>query len=145
MSLFSCTFRFGLHPNQLSGTMCQSNCLLVIGEKSMELIISSIESFNKNMKQFHSVVYPNPSSRLRIIGKKSMESINRIQSSSNRGPKKFSLCLNSKSMREKREGGKGQNTVVRKDPKSWQGGPFSPLYIALPTLPFLSYTFRYQA
>ena len=36
----------------------------------------------------------------------------------NRGPKKFSLCLNSKSMREKREGGKGQNTVVRKDPSS---------------------------
>ena len=36
----------------------------------------------------------------------------------NRGPKKFSLCLNSKSMREKREGGKGQNTVVRKDPLS---------------------------
>ena len=36
----------------------------------------------------------------------------------NRGPKKFSLCLNSKSMREKREGGKGQNTVVRKDPPS---------------------------
>ena len=33
----------------------------------------------------------------------------------NRGPKKFSLCLNSKSMREKREGEKGQNTVVRKD------------------------------
>ena len=26
----------------------------------------------------------------------------------NRGPKKFSLCLNSKSMREKREGGKGK-------------------------------------
>ena len=34
----------------------------------------------------------------------------------NRGPKLFSLCLNSKSMREKREGGKGQNIVVRKHP-----------------------------
>ena len=62
----------------------------------------------------------------------------------NRGPKKFSLCLNSKSMREKREGGKGQNTVVRKDPPSWQGGPFSPLCFALATLPFLSHTFRVQ-
>ena len=63
----------------------------------------------------------------------------------NRGPKKFSLCLNSKSMREKREGEKGQNTVVRKDPLSWQGGPFSPLCFALATLPFLSHTFRVQA
>ena len=35
-----------------------------------------------------------------------------------RGPKEFSLCLNSKSMREKSEGGKGQNTVVRKDSPS---------------------------
>ena len=30
------------------------------------------------------------------------------ESQTNRVPKKFSLCLNSKSMREKREGGKGK-------------------------------------
>ena len=36
----------------------------------------------------------------------------------NGGPRTFSLCLNSKGLREKSEGGKGQNTVVRKDPMS---------------------------
>ena len=53
--------------------------------------------------------------------------------SSYKGLKKFSLCLNSKGLREK-----------MKDEKGTEGAPpvpFSLLYFALPILPFLSQTF----
>ena len=44
-----------------------------------------------------------------------------FQPTKNGGPKKFSLCLNSKSMREKREGGKGNSQWRERTPLSRRG------------------------
>ena len=63
----------------------------------------------------------------------------------NRGPKKFSLCLNSKSMREKREGGKGKTQWWERTPLSRRGFLSHYGVLPFPTLPFLSQTFRVQA